>query len=311
MPLDPEVAALLDRQKSLPPRSSLDIAATREMMRRSAVLAGDPPALPRVEDLLLPGGVAARHYWPATEEWQPMVVYLHGGRFLSGDLESHDTLCRRLAIASGCRVVAVDYRLAPEHRFPAAVEDACRAVEWAAQMGVPLAVVGDSAGANLAAVAAQTHRTAGLRCQVLIYPMIDAACGFPSYTGYADGYGPRAIDMKRGWAEYLPPASDPCDPLASPLYTRDLAGLAPTFLLTAEYDTLRDEGEAYARRLMGAGNAVQVRRYLGAIHGFFAMPGALRIAREALHDVVAFLRFRMGRRSRRILAVAAAVAPTG
>jgi acetyl esterase len=294
VPLDPEVAALLDRQKSLPPRSCLDVAATREMMRRSAVLAGDPPTLPRVEDMRLPGGVAARQYWPAAGEGQPAVVYFHGGRFFSGDLESHDTLCRLLTIASSCRVVAVDYRLAPEHRFPAAVEDACRAVEWAAQLGVPLAVAGDSAGANLAAVAAQTHRNAGLRCQVLIYPMIDAACGFPSYTGYAEGYGPGASDMKRGWSEYLPPASDLCDPLASPLYARDLAGLAPSFLLTAEYDTLRDEGEAYARRLMEAGNTVQVRRYLGAIHGFFTMPGALRIAREALDDVVVFLRFRMG-----------------
>ena len=272
----------------------MDVAATRETMRRAAVLAGDPPALPGVEDLWLPGRVAARQYWPDTDQRRPLVVYLHGGRFFSGGLESHDTVCRLLTVSSGCRVVAVDYRLAPEHRFPAAVQDACRAVEWAAQEGVPLAVAGDSAGANLAAVAAQTHRTAGLRCQVLIYPMIDAACGFPSYIGYAEGYGPGAIDMKRGWSEYLPPASDPRDPLASPLYARDLAGLAPAFLLTAEYDTLRDEGEAYARRLIEAGNPVQVRRYLGAIHGFFTMPGVLRIAREALHDVAAFLRFHMG-----------------
>jgi len=294
VPLDPEVAALLDRQKSLPPRSSLDVAATREMMRRAAVLAGDSPALPRVEDLLLPGRLAARRYWPGKEEGQPQVVYFHGGRFFSGDLVSHDTVCRLLAVASGCRVVAVDYRLAPEHRFPAAVEDACRAVEWAAQEGVPLAVAGDSAGANLAAVAAQTHRTAGLRCQVLIYPMVDAACASPSYIACAEGYGPGAIDMKRGWSEYLPQGSDPRQPLASPLYARDLAGLAPVFLLTAEYDTLRDEGEAYARRLIEAGNSVQVRRYLGAIHGFFTMPGTLRIACEALNDVAAFVRFRMG-----------------
>jgi len=291
VPLDPEVAALLDRQKGLPPRSSLDVAATRETMRRAALLAGDPPALARVEDLLLPGGVAARQYWPATEEGQPLVVYLHGGRFFSGDLESHDTVCRLLAIACGCRVVAVNYRLAPEHRFPAAMEDACRAVEWAAQTGVPVAVAGDSAGANLAAVAAQTHRSVGLRCQVLIYPMIDAVCGSASYSDYAEGYGPGAIDMKRGWSEYLPQAVDPRNPLASPLYARDLAGLAPTFLLTAEYDTLRNEGEEYARRLIEAGNAVQVRRYLGAIHGFFTMPDTLRIAREALDDVGAFLRF--------------------
>jgi acetyl esterase len=124
--------------------------------------------------------------------------------------------------------------------------------------------------------------------------MIDAACDSASYTACADGYGPGAIDMQRGWSEYLPPASDPRHPLASPLYARDLTGLAPAFLLTAEYDTLRDEGEAYARRLMEAGNTVQARRYPGTIHGFFTMPGALRIAREAMNDVARFLRFRLG-----------------
>jgi acetyl esterase len=294
VPLDPEVAALLERQKNLPPRSSLDVAATRGMLRRSGALAGEPPALPRVEDMLLPGQLPARQYWPTTEDGQPIVMYFHGGRFFSGDLESHDTLCRLLAIAAGCRVIAVDYRLAPEHVFPAAAEDACRAVAWLSKQGVPVGLAGDSAGANLAAVAALAHRAAGLRCQVLIYPMIDAACGSPSFAEYADGFGPAAIDMKRGWSEYLPKGSDPCDPMASPLYAPDTTALPPAFLLTAEYDTLRDEGEAFARKLIEAGNPVQVRRYLGAIHGFFAMPGALRLARQALRDVAEFLRCRLG-----------------
>lgn len=293
MPLDPEIAALLDRQKDQPPRSSLDVAGTREMMRRANALAGEPPVLPKVEGLLLPGGLAARQYWPGLTEGQPVLLYFHGARFFSGGLESHDTLCRLLAVASACRVVAVDYRLAPEHRFPAAIEDACRAVVWAAQQGVPVGVAGDSAGANLAAVAAQTHRTAGLRCQVLIYPMIDAVCSSPSFATYANGYGLGAVDMKRGWSEYLPEGSDPRDPLASPIYAGDLAGLAPAFVLTAEYDTLRDEGEAYAQNMVQAGNAVQVRRYPGAIHGFFTMPGALRTAREALNDVARFVRLQM------------------
>ena len=130
MPLDPEVSALLERLKSLPPRSTLDVAATRDMMRRAGALAGEAPPLPKVRDILLPGRLGARQYWPSTEEGQPIAVYFHGGRFFSGDLESHDTICRLLALAAGCRVVAVDYRLAPEYRFPAAVEDACRAVEW-------------------------------------------------------------------------------------------------------------------------------------------------------------------------------------
>ncbi len=294
MPLDPEVAALLERQKAFPPRSSLDVEQTRVMLRRAGALAGEPPNLPRVEDLRLPGDVRARQYWPDLEEGRPIVMYFHGGRFFSGDLESHDTLCRLLAIATGCRVVAVDYRLAPEHRFPAAAEDACAAVDWAAKQDVPVALAGDSAGAGLAAGAALARRSSGLRCQVLIYPMIDGTCSRPSYTDYADGYGPSAADMKQGWSEYLPEGVDPHDPLASPIYTRDVAGVAPAFLLTAEYDTLRDEAEAYARRLVEAGNPVQVRRYLGAIHGFFTMPGTLRLAREALAGVAEFLRFRLG-----------------
>ena len=294
MPLDLEIAALLERQKSLPPRSSLVIAGTREMLLRSSALAGAPPALPRVEDILLPGRLPSRHYWPTIKDELPILMYFHGGRFFSGDLESHDTLCRLLAIAAGCRVVAVDYRLAPEHVFPAAAEDACRAVEWLCKQGVPVGLAGDSAGANLVAVAAMAHRAAGLRCQVLVYPMIDATCGSPSFADYADGYGLAAIDMRRGWSEYLPEGSDPRDPLASPIFAQDTTALPPAFLLTAEYDTLRDEGEAFARKLIEAGNQVQVRRYLGAIHGFFAMPGALRLPRQALRDVAEFLRCRLG-----------------
>ena len=294
MPLDPEVAALLERQKSLPPRSALDVAATREALRRANALAGEPPStLARVEDIELPTRLRARQYWPTTDERQPIVLYFHGGRFFSGDLDSHDTLCRRLAIESECRVVAVDYRLAPEHRFPAAAEDACCAVDWVLQQGVPAGIAGDSAGANLVAVAALARRSSGLRCQILIYPMIDATCSSASFDDYAEGYGPGAGDMKRGWAEYLAGASDLRDPVASPLYAGDTGGSPPAFVLTAEYDTLRDEGEAYARKLIESGNLVQVRRYAGAIHGFFTMPGTLGVAREALRDVAEFLRCRL------------------
>lgn len=295
MPLDPDVAALLERQKGLPPRSSLDAAATREMMRRAAALAGPPPALPRIEDLSLPGGLPARLYWPALEPGLPIVVYFHGGRFFSGDLESHDPLCRLLALASGCRTLAVDYRLAPEHRFPAAAEDARTAVEWALAQGVPAAVAGDSAGANLAAGAAP--RAPSLRCQLLVYPMIDATAASSSYVEFAEGYGPGAADMRRGWAEYLAPGTNPRDPLASPLFAADLGSAPPAFILTAEYDTLRDEGEAYARRLLEAGISVQSRRYLGMIHGFFAMPGVLRAAREAIADAAAWLQQQFRRTS--------------
>ena len=285
MPLDPEVAAYLEAQKHLPPRAALDIAATRERLRQAAALAGPPPTVARVENLVLAGYLRARQYWPVADPALPILVYFHGGRFISGDLESHDPICRMLARAANCRVLAVDYRLAPEHRFPAAAEDARLAVQWAVGQGTTVAVAGDSAGANLAAGAALAHRGSLLRSQVLIYPMIDATCGGASYNEFAEGYGPGAADMKRGWREYLPEGTDPRDPLASPLFAADLKGAPPAWVLTAEYDTLRDEGEAYARRL-----GIAPARYPGTIHGFFTMPGILRLAREALADAATFLR---------------------
>ena len=204
MPLDPEIADYLEGQRGQPSRSSLDIAATRERLRQAAVLAGPPPVLARVENMVVGGYLRARQYWPTASPGLPLLIYFHGGRFISGDLESHDTVCRMLALAAGCRLLAVDYRLAPEHRFPAAVEDAALAVEWALGQGTPVAVAGDSAGANLAAGAALAHRGQGLCCQLLIYPMIDATCSLPSYAAFGEGYGPAAVDMKRGWREYLP-----------------------------------------------------------------------------------------------------------
>ncbi len=284
MPLDPEIAAYLEAQKHLPPRASLDIAATRERLREAAALAGPPPALARVENLVLAGYLRARQYWPA-DGTLPLLVYFHGGRFISGDLDSHDTVCRTLALAANCRVLAVDYRLAPEHRFLAAAEDAALAVEWAIGQSTRVAVAGDSAGANLAAGTALTPGGRTLRCQLLIYPMIDATCGMPSHTAFAEGYGPCAAVMRRGWCEYLPEGADPRDPVASPLFARDVDGAPPAMVVTAEYDTLRDEGEAYARKL-----GVTARRYPGTIHGFFTMLGTLHVAREAMHDAAVFLK---------------------
>src|ERR1017187_3089603 len=164
MPLDPEVAAHLERQKRQPPRSSLDVAGTREMMRQAAALAGTAPPLARIEDVVLPGSLRTRQYWPVLRTGLPVVVYFHGGRFFSGDLESHDAVCRMLALRSACRILAVDYRLAPEDRFPAAVRDAHVAVQWALGQGVAVGIAGDSAGANLAAGAALANPALG--CQL-------------------------------------------------------------------------------------------------------------------------------------------------
>ena len=289
MPLDPEVAAHLERQKGQPPRSSLDVAGTRRMLRQAATLAGIAPPLAHIEDVVLAGSLRARQYWPVLGTGLPIVVYFHGGRFFSGDLESHDTVCRILALSAGCRILAVDYRLAPECTFPAAAEDARRAVEWAMREAEPVGVAGDSAGANLAAGVALEQRGSALGCQLLIYPMLDPMCSLASFVEFGEGYGPGAADMKRGWSEYLPEGTGLRDPLASPLSAEDVRGVAPAFVLTAEYDTLRDEGEAYARKLVQSGNIVQVRRYLGTIHGFFMMQGILQVARQALNDAAAFL----------------------
>jgi acetyl esterase len=291
MPLDPEVEAFLASQTGLPPRSALDIAATRAMLRRNAAFTGAAPALPHIEDIRLSHTLSARQYWPAPNPSLPLIVYFHGGRFISGDLESHDPLCRQLARSTNCRVLAVDYRLSPEHRFPAAADDACFAVAWALAQGVPIAVMGDSAGANLAAVAAIDQRdSSALAAQVLVYPMIDATCSLPSHHEFATGYGPGTDDMKRGWSEYLHDATDPRNPRASPLFETDLSRLPPALVITAEYDTLRDEGESYARNLGLAGVPVASRRYAGAIHGFFTMQEVLTLACEALKETAAFLR---------------------
>ena len=288
MPLDPEIEAWLATQRGQPPRSSLTIEQTREMMRGMAALAGSPAAVARVEDVTIPGAVKVRQYWPPAEgSGLPVLVWFHGGRFISGGLDSHDGLCRALAAAAGCRVVAADYRLAPEHRFPAAVEDAGAAAAWAVTQSERVAVGGDSAGANLATVAAE-----GARCQVLVYPMIDATCACPSHVRYATGFGPGSEDMKRGWHEYLGEA-DPRDPRVSPVFTEDLSSAPPAFVITAEYDSLRDEGELYAERLREAGVPVRLRRYDGTIHGFFAMPGVLGVARRAIADAAAFLKERL------------------
>jgi acetyl esterase len=289
MPLDPEIAAFLERQKAEPPRSSLDVAGTRQMLRRSVTFAGPPPELPYVREIGLTQELRGRDYRPELRDDLPILVFFHGGRFFSGDLDSHDVFCRMLAQSARCRVIAVDYRLAPEHPFPAAADDALTAVDWALRQGVPVSVAGDSAGANLAAGATLARRGTALRCQVLIYPMIDATCSLPSYVEFQSGYGPGAEDMRRGWRLYLPEGADPRDERSSPLFARDVTAAAPALVITAEYDTLRDEGEAYARRLQEAGVPLTLTRYHGAIHGFCLMTGLLESARRLTFEVSEFL----------------------
>jgi acetyl esterase len=210
-----------------------------------------------------------------------MLTYFHGGAWIFGSLDTHDGVCRALANGAGCVVVAVDNRQAPEHKFPAAPEDCFAATQWVAThpgdlQGDPLrlAVGGDSAGGNLAAVVTQMAREHGgpaLAFQLLIYPAVDwrADAGYPSWQDNAQGYGLDKPLMDWFADHYLRSAADRTNVLASPLLAPDLRGLPPALVITAEFDILRDEGEAYARRLQEAGVPVTVHRYLGMVHGFF------------------------------------------
>ncbi|RVX40629.1 acetyl esterase [Nonomuraea polychroma] len=227
----------------------------------------------------------------------PILVYFHGGGWVFGSVKRNDAAGRDLAIRTGAVVVSVDYRLAPEHPFPAAADDAWTVVRdiFARpafyQSNGSVAVIGDSAGGNLAAVAAWRARDAGLRLahQALVYPVLDVAMDTPSYREFAKGFGLDAEEM--AWfARQYAEAADPADPRLSPLLLPDVTGLAPATVVTAEYDVLRDEGEHYAHRLTQAGVPVEARRFDGAVHGFFALPGLFDQAGEARDYVARRLR---------------------
>jgi acetyl esterase len=221
-----------------------------------------------------------------------VIAWLHGGGWMMGTVASYEAPLSRLANAAGAIVAAADYRLSPEHRFPAALDDSLAAVRWlgAEFEGSPLAVAGDSAGGNLAAVCARRLRgELDLRLQALVYPVTDSALSTPSYREFSDRYGLSAASMRRFWSLYLDGA-DGSSPDASPLRANDLAGVAPAYVLTAEADVLRDEGEAYAAALRDAGVAVELVRRPGTIHGFFRWLAVSSAAREAVDAVGGALR---------------------
>lgn len=265
----------------------------------AAAVFGPVPGVP-CEDRTLPGPdgpIPVRVYRPGDEP-APVLVYFHGGGWVLGGLNTHHGVCATLALLSGGVVCSVDYRLAPEHRFPAAVEDAWAATTWVAEhaeelggrAGAP-AVGGDSAGGNLAAVCALRARDGGLplALQLLVYPVTDADLETSTYREFADGYYLTAYSMRWFWDHYLPDG-DRFQPDASPLRAEDVGGTAPAFVLTAGFDPLRDEGEAYARRLEEAGVPVTLTRYDGMIHGFFRMPAVIERANDALAEAAGALR---------------------
>jgi acetyl esterase/lipase len=279
----------------------------RELLRRGALTSQGPRALAmaRVDEIEIPteaGPLPARHYVPPGihgGEPPPLLVFLHSGGFVLGDLETHDGVCRFLARAAGIAILAIDYRLAPEHPFPAATEDAWDAFAWAAENAATLgadparvAVGGDSAGGNLAAGVALRARDGGgpvPAMQLLIYPVADSA-ETRSRRLFADGFLLTGEDIDRFEDYYLPPGSDIDDPRISILKAPDLAGLAPAYVATAGFDPLRDEGEAYAHRMRAAGTRVALRRYSGLIHGFANQTEISRSSRAAMFEIAGALR---------------------
>jgi len=292
VPLDSQAAAFLEQLRELgaPPHWEVGPAEARRLMDEAApALFGEPDPVSAVDDVDA-DGVPVRVYRPVDGEL-PAIVWFHGGGWVLGSLDSHDGLCRTLAARSGCAVVAVDYRLAPEHPYPAAVEDAWTATQWASTSFPALAVGGDSAGGHLAAVAALRAGDQGLplALQVLVYPVTDAACDTPSYAEHADVPNLTLEAMQWFWDQFCP-VDRRTEPEASLLRARDLGGVAPALVVTAEYDVLRDEGEAYARRLSDAGVPVKLTRYDGQIHGFLRMPAVIERANHAFDEVAEAIR---------------------
>ena len=263
-----------------------DVAAARAEARRAA--AAEPREdVARVEDVDA-DGVPARLYTPEGLRGPGVIVHAHGGGFVFNDVAVHDASARRLANRAGRRVLSVDYRRPPEHRFPAAVDDVSAASDWAGRaLAGPLLAHGDSAGGNLALVTALRH-PGRFRAVALIYPFLDPTAGFDSYRTAADGFDPREAAWY--WQQYAASPADLADPDLAPLLSDRLGTLPPTLVVTAEHDPLRDEGEELARRIAEEGVEVTATRYLGQLHGFWRHPRAFPSAEPLMRQVAGFLR---------------------
>ncbi len=306
MPLDPQAQAFLEQMAAynVPEKDTLTPAEVRANRRAIMVeLLGEGEPVARVEDRALPGPdgpIPVRIYTPKGIGPFPVLVYFHGGGWVICDIETHDGLCRSLCNGAGCIVVSVDYRLAPEHRFPAAPEDCYAATAWVARQAATfngdssrLAAGGDSAGGNLAAVVSLMARDRGglpLALQLLIYPNTDLRMQAPSIEENGEGYYLTKRDMLWFRGYYITSEQDMTNPLASPLLASDLHGLPSAFVITAEFDPLRDEGESYGQRLREAGVPTTISRYNGMIHGFVSMAPILDQGKQALAECCRALR---------------------
>jgi acetyl esterase len=298
MPFHPQVQAIRDQleRDRVPPLYTLTIEEARERDVKSTVAgAGEPVPVAGLVNRGIPGPggeLRVRIYQPYGEGPWPVLVYFFGGGWSLGTLDTSDDVCRRLTRGAGCLTVSVGYRLAPEHKFPAAVEDCYAGLAWAvshaSELGADasrVAVGGDSSGGNLAAAVSLLARQRGgpaLAHQLLVYPNTDYLAGTPSMRENHDEYLFNPNSVRWYWGMYLASPEDGASPLASPLRCEDLSGLPPATVITGEYDPLRDEGEQYAERLSQAGVPVEVRRYDGMVHGFVTMTGRVDAAGQAL-----------------------------
>jgi acetyl esterase len=301
--LHPQIAALLERvaRSPLPPYHTVPAFVARRIYRDTrSVLAPKPPEVADIKLLIFDDAVAVRSYRPVLNEALPALVFFHGGGWTIGDLDTHDVLCRQLATGARCAVFSVDYRLAPEHPFPAAVDDCFCATQYVFANSKKLkidptriAVGGDSAGGNLAAVVALMARDKGappLAYQLLIYPATDQRCEFPSHERNGQGYLLTKEGIQFFRSGYLPHAKDRSDWRASPLLAASHVNLPPAFVLTAGYDPLVDEGRAYAERLANAGVQVTYREYSDMVHGFVLFGGVVDAANIAVAECCERLR---------------------
>jgi len=309
MALDPALKRLIETKlaHASAPQWALPIDEVRRAFRNlwTPSITGDPISISRVEDVTIPGAgarIPARTYAPDAGAPCPVLLYFHGGGYVKGGIEESDAFCRNLARVTGHLVVSVDYRLAPEHPFPAALDDAVSATVWAGSHGIevggapgPVVVCGESAGGNLAAVACLCLRSdprVTIRYQVLLQPVVDFTLSFASIGMPATECLVPRDDLAWYYHTYCSDRCDPRDPRVSPIYAQDLSGLPPALIIAAEYDTLRDEAKAYAGRLEAAGVATRHVCFDGMVHGFLQMSGIVREAQIATEEIADALRWR-------------------
>lgn len=307
MPVDPQAQMVMDQMAALglPPVHTISPALARVYARARLRPPGPPVA--KVEDYLVPGhagDITARIYTPEGTGPFPLLVWFHGGGWVFGDLDSADSTARNLAVGAGCVVASVDYRLAPDTKFPGPVEDCYVAAQWLAKNAQSLnadptkvAVGGDSAGGNLAAVVclmARDRNGPSFVFQLLVYPVIGVDFTTPSYQQNADGYLLTKDSMVWFWNHYLTGAVDATNPYAVPAKANDLSGLPEAMVITAEFDPLRDEGESYAQRLQASQVPTHYQCYDGMVHGFFAMSALIDRAKDAVTDASSALQRSFG-----------------